>query len=431
MSTESKTTTPVEKKEEFSYKDKGTLVISAELQRKIEFLHKQVGPIEWCGVLFYKRLEGDIDEPSKLKLLASDLYLMDIGREAYTEADFDADSAVEMWETVNDDYTFKRGLIHTHHNMSTFFSGTDMSELHDNAPTHNYYLSLIVNFNGVWAAKVAFVAKRTIQMSYKNVSDEAKDATQQKEILMMIDMNIVKEQEEVRVPDFFRNRYTHIKSQREERAAAAARKSASTSTTFPVGRGASAGASVDAEAWEEHLEGVSKPIGAPSGPNTTGVKGQGAVTKEGNLQHEGKLLRPKAKVEMEILVAIIDWLNEGASIYKDMVPAGKFTSVTEACTFFNDYFNIDYHGEPKRYDWFSSQMQRQMEGHFASYYTQLIARVGMETLNGILPNNPVAADLYNMFEAYPQYVFEMEKATKKNNKNGKGRQKQHVNARRR
>lgn len=47
--------------------------------------------------------------------------------------------------------------------MSCFFSGTDMSELHDNAPNHNYYLSLIVNYKedtaNSWCAKVAYVTE--------------------------------------------------------------------------------------------------------------------------------------------------------------------------------------------------------------------------------------------------------------------------------
>jgi hypothetical protein len=212
MSTDSKTT-PVIKREEFTYPatEKGTLVLSVGLQRQIEWLHKMVGAKEWCGVLFYKRLEGDIDNPKDLKLYASEIYLMDIGRETYTEADFDGNAAVEMWDMVNDDYTFKRGLIHTHHNMTTFFSGTDMSELHDNVGTHNYYLSLIVNFSGVYTAKVAFTAKRRIQMEYKNVTDENKEFVTEKDLLMMIDMNIVKEQEEVAVPDFFAPGLRHLK----------------------------------------------------------------------------------------------------------------------------------------------------------------------------------------------------------------------------
>lgn len=37
------------------------------------------------------------------------------------------------------------GHIHSHNTMGVFFSGTDWGELEDNAPNHNYYLSLIVN----------------------------------------------------------------------------------------------------------------------------------------------------------------------------------------------------------------------------------------------------------------------------------------------
>lgn len=115
-------TTPVAKKEEFLYPstEKGKLYLSIGLQREIEWLHKQVGPKEWCGVLFYRRLGGDIDNPKELKLRAEKIYPMDIGRETYTEADFDADSTIDQWKVVESadgevDYSaWKRGLIHTH-----------------------------------------------------------------------------------------------------------------------------------------------------------------------------------------------------------------------------------------------------------------------------------------------------------------------------
>ena len=40
-----------------------------------------------------------------------------------------------------------------------FFSGTDWSELEDNASNHNYYLSLIVNNFMDFCAKVCFIAE--------------------------------------------------------------------------------------------------------------------------------------------------------------------------------------------------------------------------------------------------------------------------------
>ena len=58
----------------------------------------------------------------------------------------------DMWE---DALEMQVGLIHTHHTMSAFFSGTDDSELHDNVAKHNYYLSLIVSQTSEYCAKVA------------------------------------------------------------------------------------------------------------------------------------------------------------------------------------------------------------------------------------------------------------------------------------
>lgn len=43
--------------------------------------------------------------------------------------------------------------------MAVFFSGTDWSELEDNAPNHNYYLSVIVNNFMDFCAKVCFIAE--------------------------------------------------------------------------------------------------------------------------------------------------------------------------------------------------------------------------------------------------------------------------------
>lgn len=45
-----------------------------------------------------------------------------------------------------------------------FFSGTDLSELDDNAPNHNIYLSLIVNNYMDFTAKVAFIAEASTNL---------------------------------------------------------------------------------------------------------------------------------------------------------------------------------------------------------------------------------------------------------------------------
>jgi hypothetical protein len=54
----------------------------------------------------------------------------------------------------------------------TFFSGTDLSELQDNAPLHNIYVSLIVNNANINCAKIAFLGKESgsseINISYND-----------------------------------------------------------------------------------------------------------------------------------------------------------------------------------------------------------------------------------------------------------------------
>lgn len=441
-------TTAVAKKEEFTYPagEKGTLYLSVGLQRQIEWLHKQVGAKEWCGVLFYKRLEGDIDNPKDLKLRAEAIYLMDIGRETYTEADFDVDTAVDQWDVVKAnpddpneevDYgAWKRGLIHTHHNMTTFFSGTDMAELHDNAPTHNYYLSLIVNFSGVYTAKVAFVAKRRVVMEYTNVADEPRNLTTEKEILMMIDMNIIKDQEEVAVPTFFRSRYGALKTQIEERDAA---KASSSSTTTRAYTGLGIGGP-GLEDWEDDdwkgqggaTTATRNTVPGSTSSNRTSV--QGTINAEGNLQKGDKILKPIGKVELAITNAILLWLKDAVKICSDMEPPAEFSSIKDALEYFRDYFDEPAH-DLAQFNWFMDQLQKDMTVKFTKWYPILVQRVGMETMEVPMVGNPIGASVYDLFQAYPQYLIELgrigEKQAEQTSKKGGQKQRQKVNARRR
>ena len=80
---------------------------------------------------------------------------MDKGTSAYTEYEFTED-VIEYQMSNPERLEWKKGHIHSHNSMETFFSGTDMSELNDNSEFHNYYLSLIVNNAFENTAKVAF-----------------------------------------------------------------------------------------------------------------------------------------------------------------------------------------------------------------------------------------------------------------------------------
>jgi len=106
----------------------------------------------------YSHVKGDISDPENMVIRAEEIFPMNIGTSAYTEYKNDVDSILDMFDTFPglENGELKQGHIHTHHGLgSTSFSGTDMSELQDNAPTHNYYLSLIMDFKFKPTAKIA------------------------------------------------------------------------------------------------------------------------------------------------------------------------------------------------------------------------------------------------------------------------------------
>lgn len=136
-------------------KQKGKLIITEDVKKKIDQMHDRVGNTEWCGFIFYEKVEGSISDPKTYVAKTTDIYMMDIGSHSYTESENHTNDVIKMVDRVPAYMKNRYGLIHTHHSMKAFFSGTDMQELHDNVHLYSYYLSLIVNFDGNWCAKIA------------------------------------------------------------------------------------------------------------------------------------------------------------------------------------------------------------------------------------------------------------------------------------
>jgi hypothetical protein len=145
------------------------------------------------------------------------VYLQDIGTSGYTEYEFDMDFIrLIMKDSALRD--LKRGHIHSHNTMNVFFSGTDNSELVDNAPNYNYYLSLIVNNRNEMTARVAFVT--TIKSSDKrtyifkgnegeDLSLEVGDEVKEEQKVLYYDCDIEIEKDEIE--QTMLSRYTEIK----------------------------------------------------------------------------------------------------------------------------------------------------------------------------------------------------------------------------
>lgn len=143
------------------------IVIPAEVEKKIRFLCKNIWDVEWSGILFYK-VEGAFEDKS-LTIRCVDLFQMDIGTSAYTEFNVSPDMATYMVDHPELlEEGIYQGLIHSHNNMATFFSGTDTSTLSAEGNDMAHFVSLIVNNAGKYTAGITrkYKCVQTISEKY-------------------------------------------------------------------------------------------------------------------------------------------------------------------------------------------------------------------------------------------------------------------------
>ena len=207
----------VQKSGTYNYK----LIIPAEVERKIRFACQKVWSTEWSGTLFFTH-EGSF-ENNDLVIRCVDIYIMDIGTQAYTEFDMNPDVIAYMCENP-DLLDCQMGLIHSHNNMSTFFSGTDTATLREEGIDRNNFVSLIVNNAGTYTAAITRrVKSKQVKesVSYEFFGDGEKHDT--KEYVSSADeiewfyLKIEKEGENYSFPDMAA-RLEEIKQAKAERA---------------------------------------------------------------------------------------------------------------------------------------------------------------------------------------------------------------------
>ena len=115
---------------------------------------QKINTVEWSGVLLYS-VKGSIKNFDTIELTVEDIFPMDKGTAGSTGYEL-GDEIIDYKMSNPESLSWKMGMIHSHHNMRSYFSGVDMSELSDNTEFHNYYLSLVVNNDKDMVAKVAF-----------------------------------------------------------------------------------------------------------------------------------------------------------------------------------------------------------------------------------------------------------------------------------
>jgi len=215
--------------ERFPLSNKPKLIITESLVNKINFLHDKVGAFEWSGELI-TREEGTINDLDKWTIIAEDMFLADIGTSGFTgyevgKAGFKSSDIIELYDKFPDILEGKQKLhhIHTHHRMTTFFSGTDWENLEDRALVSNYFLMLIVNFDGNWCAKVAFKGKKEADkgtsLHFVNNADGFEPLTlsgeKDNEVLVVMDCRIEVEKN-IPVDAEFEERFNVVKAAIEE-----------------------------------------------------------------------------------------------------------------------------------------------------------------------------------------------------------------------
>lgn len=154
------------------------LIINSTVENKIKYLCSKIPDIEWSGILFYKTL-GTYEEG--LKVICTDIFLMDIGSSTYTE--FNTSPDIAHYIAMNDLFECEQALIHSHNRMATCPSGTDINTLKEEGNERIHFVSLIVNNAGTYSAFITrkCVSNKIIKETIKYKTFNGKEVSKDKE----------------------------------------------------------------------------------------------------------------------------------------------------------------------------------------------------------------------------------------------------------
>jgi hypothetical protein len=137
-----------------SVPQKATVIISERAYKEMKIFCDRLPTAEWSAILFYKEIEGSIEDIDSLKIQVEYLWPMAKGTGASVSFEYDEDW-IEVFDYNADAEDLKMGIVHSHNSMGVFHSGTDYQDLVTNASHYEYYLSLVVNNKMDFDAKIA------------------------------------------------------------------------------------------------------------------------------------------------------------------------------------------------------------------------------------------------------------------------------------
>lgn len=141
------------------------LVVPQKVEEKIRYLIRKFPSTEWSGVLFYTHT-GKFEDGS-LEIHCQDIYPMDLGTGTFT--DFKMDESVVGYIAENIDlFGCDIGLVHSHHLLGAFISGTDSNTIRAEGNDTNCFVSLVVDTKGTYVAALT----RKVQTKLKITTED-------------------------------------------------------------------------------------------------------------------------------------------------------------------------------------------------------------------------------------------------------------------
>jgi len=124
------------------------LIIPHKIVNKYRYLLTRFKDTEWSGPAWYRVKTDEDGFPMEFKIVH--FHPLDLGHGTSTE--YDATDAAKIYKRTYEKHpSLKKcyiGLIHSHHTMGAFLSGTDTSTIEDMAPEKGFYGSLVVASSG-------------------------------------------------------------------------------------------------------------------------------------------------------------------------------------------------------------------------------------------------------------------------------------------
>ena len=138
------------------------LIVPRKVEEKIRYLIRKFPSTEWSGVLFYTHT-GKFEDGS-LEIQCQDIYPMDLGTGTFT--DFKMDESVVGYIAENIDlFGCDMGLVHSHHSLGAFISGTDSNTIRTEGNDTNCFVSLVVDTKGTYVAALTRKVKEKKQVT--------------------------------------------------------------------------------------------------------------------------------------------------------------------------------------------------------------------------------------------------------------------------